>query len=166
MMSTRNAPQADQAPAAAKWLPGPDGNTIPATATAEASPSTAQTTPASHPEFVAAATAPKAEAPADPAPASGPSVVAAAPAHPGKHGSWIQLATFRSEQNAKDQLKTTMSSNQDLLHGLPVTLRRVDLGAEKGVYYLLRVGPMESLAQAHDLCSAFKDRKIDCVIAK
>jgi hypothetical protein len=164
MTSTRNAPEADQAPAAMKWLPGSDGNTIPATATAEASPSMAQTTPTM---VAAAATASKPEAAADAAPATGPTVVAAAPAHPaGKHGSWIQLATFRSEQNAKDQLKATMSGNQDLLHGLPVTLRRVDLGAEKGVYYLLRVGPMESIAQAHDLCSALKDRKIDCIIAK
>jgi len=167
MTSTQNASHADQAPEAAKWLPGPDGNTIPATATAEASPGTAQMTPAPQAERVAAVTTPKPETAANAAPATGPTVVAAAPAHPaGKHGSWIQLATFRSEQNAKDQLKATMSGNQDLLHGLPVTLRRVDLGAEKGIYYLLRVGPMESTAQAHDLCAAFKDRKIDCVISK
>lgn len=176
MTGTQNEAHADQAPAAMKWLPGPDGNTVPATAegqSPDASASTAQTTPASKPEFVAAANEPKpaatdaAAAPADHPAASGPTVVAAAPAHPaGKHGSWIQLATFRSEQNAKDELKATMSSNQDLLHDLPVTLRRVDLGADKGIYYLLRVGPMESTAQAHDLCKALKDRKIDCIIAK
>jgi len=182
--STQNAPQPDQAPAAMKWLPGPNGNTVPATAespSTEAKPSTAQASPASKPEFVAAANEPKPDAtaeskaaapesassaPADHPAASGPTVVAAAPVHPSKHGSWIQLATFRSEQNAKDQLKATTSSNQDLLHDLPVTLRRVDLGAEKGVYYLLRIGPMANLAQAHDLCSALKDRKIDCIVAK
>jgi tetratricopeptide (TPR) repeat protein len=98
----------------------------------------------------------------------GTTVVAAAPAHAAtsKHAPWVQLATFRSEQNAQDQLQSTLNGNEDLLHDLPLIIRKVDLGPEKGVYYLLRIGPLENTARAHELCSALKDRKLDCIVAR
>lgn len=98
---------------------------------------------------------------------SGPVVKAAmvTPLPPGKH-AWIQIASFRSEQNAHSAWKSMTDGNQDLLSYVPLSVRRVDLGADKGTYYVLRIGPLASTDQARELCSALKDRKIDCVLAK
>lgn len=103
-----------------------------------------------------------------PSSSEGPIVKAAAvvsPLPPGKH-AWIQIASFRSEQNAQSAWKTMTDGNQDLLHYVPLSVRRVDLGAEKGVYYVLRIGPLADMNQARDLCTALKDRQITCVVAK
>ena len=113
--------------------------------------------------------------PSLPAPASSdamvpgsPVVKAAAvvpPLPPGKH-AWIQIASFRSEQNAQSAWKSMTDGNQDLLRYVPLSVRRVDLGTDKGVFYVLRIGPLASMEQAHDLCTALKDRKITCMVAK
>src|SRR5579863_7258308 len=110
------------------------------------------------------ATTPQMPAP----PPGGPVVKAAAvisPLPPGKH-AWIQIASFRSEQNAQSAWKSMTNGNQDLLRYVPLSVRRVDLGAEKGVYYVLRIGPLADMSQARDLCTALKDRQITCVVAK
>ncbi len=167
-------------------MPAPDATVPAASATPDAPPSDqtksaasdAAPAPAGNADFVAATGEPgpvlpdaSATPPADHPAMTGATVVAAAPAalaHPalGKHAPWIQLATFRSEQNAHEQLKATLSANKDLLRDLPLSVRRVDLGSEKGIYYLLRIGPVESVERARHLCSALKDRKIDCIVAK
>ena len=101
-------------------------------------------------------------------PPAGPLVKAAAvvsPLPPGKH-AWIQIASFRSEQNAQSAWKSMTNGNQDLLRYVPLSVRRVDLGAERGVYYVLRIGPLADMSQARDLCTALKDRQITCVVAK
>jgi len=49
---------------------------------------------------------------------------------------------------------------------VPLTLRRVEMGADKGTFYVLRIGPVASIEQATELCSALKDRKIDCLVTK
>jgi cell division septation protein DedD len=110
------------------------------------------------------ATTPQMPAP----PPGGPIVKAAAvvsPLPPGKH-AWIQIASFRSEQNAQSAWNSMTNGNQDLLRYVPLSVRRVDLGAEKGVYYVLRIGPLADMSQARDLCTALKDRQITCVVAK
>ena len=112
--------------------------------------------------------APQAPTPANATLPAGPVVKAAAvivPLPPGKH-AWIQIASFRSEQNAQSAWKTMTTGNQDLLRYVPLSVRRVDLGSDKGIYYVLRIGPLASMDQAHDLCAALKDRQITCVVAK
>jgi Flp pilus assembly protein TadD len=108
----------------------------------------------------------------DPAPtparvSSGPVVKAAAvaPMAPGKH-AWLQIASFRSEQNAQSAWKTMTEGNQDLLQYVPLSVHRVDLGTDKGTFYVLRIGPLATTQQAGELCSALKDRKIDCMVTK
>lgn len=98
---------------------------------------------------------------------SGPVVKAAAVAQmaPGKH-AWLQIASFRSEQNAQSAWKTMTEGNRDLLQYVPLSVRRVDLGTDKGTFYVLRIGPLATTQQASDLCSALKDRKIDCMVTK
>jgi cell division septation protein DedD len=58
------------------------------------------------------------------------------------------------------------SGNQDLLHSLLFSVRKVDLGADKGTYYVLRMGPFETVERARDLCSALKDRNIGCLVSR
>jgi Flp pilus assembly protein TadD len=111
---------------------------------------------------------PAPQAPANASLPTSPVVKAAAfipPLPPGKH-AWIQIASFRSEQNAQSAWKTMTTGNQDLLRYVPLSVRRVDLGSDKGTYYVLRIGPLASMDQAHDLCAALKDRQITCVVAK
>src|SRR5262249_29816534 len=113
----------------------------------------------------AAAVSPSAEPASAPRAPAKPVVKASAvaPAMPGKR-AWLQIASFKSEQNAQAALKSMSEGNQDLLQYVPVTLRRVEMGADKGTFYVLRIGPMTTVEQATDLCSALKDRKIDCLV--
>ena len=165
------APEANAAPMSAA-----DSDAAPKPA-AENSPVAADTAkPAIEPSRTPAPEMAAADKPAasDPAPApapvrapSGPVVKAAAvtPMAPGKH-AWLQIASFRSEQNAQAAWKTMTEGNQDLLQYVPLSVRRVDLGTDKGTFYVLRIGPLATTQQASDLCSALKDRKIDCMVTK
>lgn len=113
----------------------------------------------------------------DPEPSERPASHPAAPASPvvkaavvlppptGKH-AWLQIASFRSEQNALSARKKMTKENDDLLRQVSLSVRRVDLGSPKGVYYVLLVGPLASRNEARDFCAALKDRKIACVVAR
>ena len=80
------------------------------------------------------------------------------------NGQWLQLASMRKEEEAQAFWDKLKQQNVDILgHSEPV-IQHADLGATKGVYFRLRVGPFPSAQSANGLCSALKERQIDCVI--
>ena len=52
----------------------------------------------------------------------------------------------------------------DLLADQEHSVERADLGATRGVFYRLRVGPLDSEAGAAALCGELKRREPDCFV--
>jgi Flp pilus assembly protein TadD len=119
--------------------------------------------PPTQPEIV---TIPAPEAPVETAAPHAPVLKAAAVATSavGGHATWLQIASFRNEQNAHAAWHNMANGNKEFDRLFSV--RRVDLGAQKGIFYVLRMGPFDSTDRAHDFCTALRDRKIDCFISR
>ena len=78
----------------------------------------------------------------------------------------VQLASFRSKAKADAAWAQYSKTHGDLLRGLKPLVRRVDLGAEKGIYYRLRAGPLGGAVEARALCAKLKARKLGCLVVK
>jgi Flp pilus assembly protein TadD len=151
--------------AAAAAAPPPTETAVPAPKASDAAAAPTPLEP-SAPMPAASAPAPAPTAPAV-APPNDPVVKASAATVAGaaaKHPTWLQIASFRSEQNAQTARRNM--TNADPEFERLFTIRRVDLGTEKGVFYVLRMGPFETADHAHDFCAALRDRKIDCFISR
>ena len=103
-------------------------------------------------EVAAMATATPAPPPADSGPYSGPYMV--------------QLASFRSIDDADKAWRRAVKKNGDLLSAHSARVVRADLGADKGIYYRLRVGPFAKGEQAKSLCAKLKARSVDCIVVR
>lgn len=87
------------------------------------------------------------------------------PSASGKSTSYqVQLAAARSAQAAQGEWDRLRAKHRDLLGPLGLTVVRADLGAGKGVFYRLRVGPVTDRNAARALCSALSKRKQACLI--
>jgi cell division protein FtsN len=64
----------------------------------------------------------------------------------------IQLAAYRSEQEAMAQYQQLKSRHGNLLGNLPPSVQQTNLGAS-GTFYRLGMGPMNSKQAATDLCN-------------
>ena len=140
-------------------------------------PQVAVTTPPPPPTTPSALSPAKPTSPALPAvsvpkvaaPAAAPAPVTASPpaaaAKAASGGAWIvQLASLASEADAKATWTKVRAANRDLLGDLTDDIARADLGS-KGVFWRLRVGPMDE-AKARTLCSALEKRSERCFVAK
>ena len=78
----------------------------------------------------------------------------------------VQLAASRSSERARNEWKRLRRKNLDLVGDLELTVVRVDLGKEKGVFFRLRVGPLSNVSEARQLCSALKKRRIGCLVVR
>lgn len=87
-----------------------------------------------------------------------------AAAKAGAGGYAVHLASFRTRDAAKREWKRLGAAYGKLLGGLEASFPRVDLGAEKGVYYRLLAGPLADAAQARELCRALRRHKVECRI--
>jgi hypothetical protein len=96
----------------------------------------------------------EAEAPA--APAAAPTV--------GSGGFRLQLATSRSEQEAKDLWKKVSSENQAVAGAQP-EIEKVDIG-NFGTFYSLKIGPFPDKAESLKVCNALKRNGVDCSLAE
>lgn len=76
----------------------------------------------------------------------------------------VRLAAYRSTENLDKGWKMLRRAHTDLLGKLVVSRHRVDLGAGKGVFHRLEVGPLANRAAAVALCTALKARKVDCIV--
>jgi hypothetical protein len=75
----------------------------------------------------------------------------------------VQIASVKSEWEAKDEWKRLKLRYPILLQRLNLSVARVDLG-EKGVFYRLLIGPLPNKAAANEFCLSAKNRKLACLI--
>jgi cell division septation protein DedD len=78
----------------------------------------------------------------------------------------VQIASYRSEQEAAAGWQTLATAQADLLGKLPHEVAKADLGAEKGVFYRLQAGAFSDRKDAKALCSNLKDHSIDCMVVE
>ena len=81
-------------------------------------------------------------------------------------GYLVQLASFRKIDDADTAWRRLVKKHGDLLNAHSARVERADLGAELGVFYRLRVGPMADEAAAKTLCGQLKARDIDCLVVR
>jgi len=78
----------------------------------------------------------------------------------------VQLAAARTPAAARSEWDKLRRKHLDLLGNLGLAVTKVDLGAKKGVFYRLRVGPIKAEAEARTLCKALAKRKVSCLIVR
>ena len=78
----------------------------------------------------------------------------------------IQIAAYRSAENAQEHWQRLKDAHADLLGELEEIVERTDRGSEGGVYYRLRAGPLASEKSAKDLCRELSARDIDCLVVR
>lgn len=80
----------------------------------------------------------------------------------------LQIGAYRTIKNLMRGWTILYRQSGDLLQDIPPRRSEVDHGnsesGPKGFYYRLNAGPLKSLSQAKDLCSALKERGTDCWI--
>jgi tetratricopeptide (TPR) repeat protein len=91
------------------------------------------------------------------APSTGAAAGAAAGIRPAVH-----LASYRSRKDAGRGWTQLRRAYQGLLDGLGPEITQVDLGPDRGLYFRLNAGPMESEAAAADLCRELERRHQYC----
>jgi hypothetical protein len=87
---------------------------------------------------------------------------AAAPAASSGGGYRLQLATSRSEDEAKALWKKV--SQNDAVSGAQPEIERVDIGSF-GTFYSLKIGPFPDKAESLKVCNALKRSGVDCSLA-
>ena len=78
----------------------------------------------------------------------------------------VQIASYRSEQEASAGWQALTTEQGDLLAKLPHAVAKADLGAEKGVFYRLQAGSFSDRKEAKALCTDLKDHSIDCMVVE
>jgi hypothetical protein len=73
------------------------------------------------------------------------------------------VRTTEAAQQSWTQLKT---AQPDILGNLPANAVRVDLGADRGVFYRIMAGPIADEASATRSCNALKQRNVACILVK
>ncbi len=158
-------PPEPPAPPAAAASPVPPPPAGPQKAAPAPAAQPAQTTPKTTTKTPAKTTAKKTSPP--PAPAKTASSVASKATAKAPAGAYlVQIAAFRSRAKADAAWTRLAKAHRDLLGKLKPLVRKVDLGAEKGVYYRLRAGPLRNAAEARALCAKLKARKLDCLVVR
>ncbi len=134
----------------------------------EAAASTAEAdTTATTAQDTATPAADAGEAPVQTASADGAVGTSAAPrADSVLSGHRVRLAAYREQANAERGWKLLHDKHSDLLGTLDHTVARVDLGAEKGVFYRLEAGPLDSADRARAICDEIKRRGDSCLPLK
>ncbi len=147
-------------------LPRPE-EPLPAPVAAEPQP-----TPPEPPTEPAAEPEPQAP-PSEPKPAPESATVAAVPPAPATQapksagkGFMVQFGAFRDPTAADAALRRIFDANTDLLGDLTSKVERADLGADKGVFWRLRSGPLADGAAAKTLCDRLNARKLECFVIR
>ena len=81
-------------------------------------------------------------------------------------GYRVQLAAARTQEKAEAEWQRLRKLHPDLLGNLALTVNRADLGSTKGVFYRLRVGPLNHEGSARKLCTNLAKRKVACLLVK
>lgn len=124
----------------------------PATPPAATPPARLSAAPAATP------TPPRAIAPAPPRAApktASRQVTAPAPPAANPNAYIVQVASYRSENEAQAAFGRLKQKHSRLVGSYQPLIQRADLGA-RGIYYRLRVGPIDGKARANDLCQSLR----------
>lgn len=78
----------------------------------------------------------------------------------------IQLAAFRSPEEATQTWLKLQKSHNDLLGPFDLVIQKIDLGEPKGVFYRLQAAPLKSREAAESLCGDLVDRQVSCIVVK
>jgi cell division septation protein DedD len=78
-------------------------------------------------------------------------------------GFAVQIASQRSEADAKASFRSLQSRYPNILGGRQSYIRRADLGS-KGVYYRTLIGPFATADQAAAFCTSLKAAGGHCLI--
>lgn len=133
-------------------------------ATAAASPAEASAPVAASPPTTASDALKGSDGPATPEPATAATTGPPAAEAPTGSGAHVQLYAARSEAEALAVWGRLTNQEKELLGSLTHRIVKADL-PEKGVYYRLRVGPLEDRAAAKRLCGQLNGRGRDCFVA-
>ncbi|MFN0263565.1 SPOR domain-containing protein [Tepidamorphus sp. 3E244] len=120
-----------------------------------------QTQIAQAPQSVPVAVAPQQQAPAA-APQQQASVSQQAAA-PITSGYVVQIASSRSEDDARSAIGRVEGQAGSALNGYRGQVQRADLGS-RGVFYRAAFGPMQSMSEATSVCNRLKSNGIDCFV--
>lgn len=77
----------------------------------------------------------------------------------------VQLAAARSNEGAEGEWKRLSGQHADLLGKLNHMVLEADLG-DRGVFYRLRVGPLDDRSAAEDLCAALTEKNVGCIVVR
>ncbi len=88
------------------------------------------------------------------------------PKKPMAKGYKVQVGAFRSEQRAERAWKAVMTASRDLLGDLSHEVVEADLGADQGVLYRLRAGPLTDRGAGERLCADLKGRGLGCFVVE
>lgn len=130
-----------------------------------AAPTGKREAPAAPPPVTPAAAEPAAATPAEAAAATTPSAEPTPAADPA--GAFaVQLASLASEAEASHIGAILKSKHADLLGKFDLLVRRVDLGADKGVWYRVLAGPFAARDDATQLCTRLRaaPKPADCLV--
>jgi outer membrane biosynthesis protein TonB len=142
---------------------------LPAPAPAPTTPSIAATPPTPAPS--AAPTPQATETLTPPAPGAQPLPTTPAQPQGGQSianlidtlsGHRIQIASVRTEEQAKATWARLQQSHGDVLGSLTMRAVRIDLG-DRGTFYRVQAGPLDG-AGASSACSKLRTRSVDCIV--
>gem|GEM_PF-1720419 len=91
---------------------------------------------------------------------------AAAPEATFPPGSYVvQVAASRSQQDAQSTAASITQRYGSALSGYQPAVERADLG-DRGIYYRVGVGPLNSQGAANSLCDKLKSNGLDCFVRR
>lgn len=76
----------------------------------------------------------------------------------------VQLAAVRSREQAQSEWERLSKAHFELLGGLELFVTKVDFGANKGIFYRLRAGPLGDEDAARELCAKLSVKNLGCLI--
>lgn len=74
----------------------------------------------------------------------------------------IHLALSRTPERAQRNWEDLHRAHGDVLDGLEPRIARIDLGADRGIYFQLSAGPLADMAAAEALCNTLVRRRLYC----
>ena len=77
-------------------------------------------------------------------------------------GPVLHIASFRSEESARQGWDQVLERNPDVLQSLQPIIRRVDLWPGQGIFYRLMAGTFNSVADAEAKCIKLKENNQFC----
>ncbi len=78
---------------------------------------------------------------------------------------FVQLASVRSDEGARQEWARLQKAHPALLGDLALAVQRADLG-DRGIYYRIRSGPFPNRATAQDMCAQIKAAKLACLVVR